>query len=94
MPDAMQVLKPMPMGEDEKAARARADMSAAAARKDPTKAPVPADAIKEAKDAEMMKRMGKAYEKPNKFAKGGSVGKASKRADGIAQRGKTKGRML
>jgi hypothetical protein len=29
-----------------------------------------------------------------KFAKGGKVNSASKRADGIAQRGKTKGRML
>lgn len=28
------------------------------------------------------------------FAKGGSVGSASKRADGCAQRGKTKGRMI
>jgi hypothetical protein len=28
------------------------------------------------------------------FKKGGSVGSASKRADGIAQKGKTKGRML
>ena len=29
-----------------------------------------------------------------KMASGGSVGSASKRADGCAQRGKTKGRML
>jgi len=29
-----------------------------------------------------------------KFKKGGSVGSASKRADGIAQRGKTKGRIV
>ena len=29
-----------------------------------------------------------------KMAKGGSVGSASKRADGCAQRGKTKGRMV
>lgn len=28
------------------------------------------------------------------FAKGGSVGSASRRADGIAQRGKTKGRII
>ena len=31
---------------------------------------------------------------PKKYAKGGSVGSASKRADGIAQRGKTRGRMV
>lgn len=32
--------------------------------------------------------------KAEKKAKGGSVGSASKRADGCAQRGKTKGRMI
>ena len=32
-------------------------------------------------------------EKPVKKAKGGTVSSASKRADGIAQRGKTRGRM-
>lgn len=32
--------------------------------------------------------------KPVKKAKGGSVGSASSRADGCAQRGKTKGRMI
>ena len=31
--------------------------------------------------------------KPKKLAKGGSVGSASKRADGIAQRGKTRGKI-
>jgi hypothetical protein len=31
---------------------------------------------------------------PEKKAKGGSVGSASKRADGIATRGKTRGRMV
>jgi hypothetical protein len=30
---------------------------------------------------------------PSRMAKGGSVSSASKRADGIAQRGKTKGKM-
>jgi hypothetical protein len=30
---------------------------------------------------------------PSRMASGGSVGSASKRADGIAQRGKTKGKM-
>lgn len=45
-------------------------------------------------------RMGKAYDQaaPRSmrlgFAKGGSVGSASKRADGCAQRGKTKGRII
>lgn len=42
----------------------------------------------------------KAYEESKRrsmkrgFASGGSVGSASKRADGCAQRGKTKGRMI
>lgn len=31
---------------------------------------------------------------PPKMAKGGKVGSASKRADGIAERGKTKGRII
>ena len=34
------------------------------------------------------------YVGPNEFKKGGKVATASRRADGIAQRGKTKGRML
>lgn len=33
-------------------------------------------------------------DKTKKYAKGGSVGSASKRADGCAQRGKTRGRMV
>ena len=33
------------------------------------------------------------YVGPNEFKKGGNVSSASKRSDGIAQRGKTKGRM-
>ena len=35
-----------------------------------------------------------ASKKLPKMAKGGSVGSASKRADGIAQRGKTRGKMV
>ena len=38
------------------------------------------------------KKGGKA--KPKKMAKGGKVSSASRRADGIAQKGKTKGRMV
>jgi len=36
----------------------------------------------------------KSATEPVRRAKGGSVGSASKRADGCAQRGKTKGRMV
>jgi hypothetical protein len=39
--------------------------------------------------------MNKAGQKiPKKFAKGGSVGSASKRADGCAVKGKTKGKFV
>ena len=38
-----------------------------------------------------MKKAGKA---PKKMAKGGSVSSASKRADGCATKGKTKGRII
>ena len=54
--------------------------------------------VQDAKDAAMQDAAGAAYDKampsPERYAKGGSVGSASKRADGIAQRGKTKGRMI
>ena len=50
--------------------------------------------LQDANDAKLRKFEDKAFEdskKPPKFAKGGS---ASARADGCAQRGKTKGRMV
>ena len=45
------------------------------------------------REAEDTEATAKAYERSRTtpFAKGGKVGSASKRADGIAQRGKTKG---
>lgn len=52
------------------------------------------------KESKTQSRTNKAYDEaaPRSmrlgFASGGSVGSASKRADGCAQRGKTKGRML
>ena len=52
------------------------------------------------KESKTQSRMNKAYDEaaPRSmrlgFASGGSVGSASKRADGCAQRGKTKGRMV
>lgn len=60
-------------------------------------------AKQEAADAKMREKAGKAYEDSLtstktapaiKKAKGGSVGSASKRADGCAQRGKTRGKMI
>lgn len=47
--------------------------------------------LMEAREAEATR---KAYDKAMGMKRGGSVGSASKRADGCAQRGKTKGRML
>ena len=51
--------------------------------------------MQEAKDAKMQAKKDKAYNAaktyPDDFAKGGKVSNASSRADGIAQRGKTKG---
>ena len=54
--------------------------------------------IKEARDQSMQDAAGAAYDQampsPERYAKGGSVGSASKRADGCAQRGKTRGKMV
>jgi hypothetical protein len=52
---------------------------------------------REAKDERMIEKARKVKEKIKSvlpFKKGGSVSSASKRADGCAQRGKTKGRMI
>ena len=53
---------------------------------------------RQVEDEKMMRDMERAYEEaPSRsmgLAKGGSVGSASKRADGCAQRGKTKGRFV
>lgn len=73
--------------------RALTSTEAAPAPKAPasgSKRPAWADqAAQEAKDAEARKKItGMGY------AKGGKVGSASLRADGIAQRGKTRGTML
>jgi|688.fasta_scaffold311781_2 type IV secretory pathway VirB10-like protein len=52
------------------------------------------------KDERMMRRMGEEYDKSaprsmkRGLAKGGAVSSASSRADGCAQRGKTKGRFV
>jgi hypothetical protein len=51
-----------------------------------------AKAIKSGKISPMQYAKGEKSEP--KMAKGGKVGSASKRADGIAQRGKTKGKLL
>ena len=77
----------------EKARKARMDMGL-------TPSPdVEGRAMDEVKRERMRERMGEAYEEApmrsmGTYAKGGSVSSASKRADGCAERGKTKGRMI
>lgn len=53
------------------------------------RSPMVEEAIQEAEDAKMRKRISDMG-----YAKGGKVSSASKRADGCAERGKTKGRMI
>ena len=52
--------------------------------------------MQDARDQAMQPKMDAAYEgaRTTPFKNGGSVGSASKRADGCAERGKTKGRMI
>ena len=54
------------------------------------------DAKQEARDRENQPKVDRAYERSRTtpFKSGGNVSSASKRADGIAQRGKTKGTMV
>lgn len=53
------------------------------------------DAIQEAKDKQLRERMEEGYEGAVKKKKGGKVkSSASKRADGIAKKGKTRGKMV
>lgn len=55
----------------------------------PVRAAAVQEAIQEMQDAKARKKIaGMGY------AKGGAVGSASRRADGIAQRGKTRGKMI
>ena len=55
----------------------------------PKRPPMVEEAIQEMKDAKDRKKIADMG-----YKAGGSVGSASKRADGCAQRGKTKGRMI
>lgn len=52
--------------------------------------------MQDARDQAMQPKVDAAYEgaRTTPFKKGGSVGSASKRADGCAERGKTKGRLV
>jgi hypothetical protein len=54
--------------------------------------------MQDARDQAMQPKLDAAYDKampsPERYAKGGSVGSASSRADGCAVKGKTKGKMV
>jgi hypothetical protein len=63
--------------------------------------PTPEEEMKmrrQVEDEKMLREMDKSYQDASRrsmrLAKGGSVSSASKRADGIAQRGKTRGKYL
>ena len=58
-----------------------------------TKSGIALDAENIKKDQQLKKEY-EAYEKSKGMKKGGSVSSASKRADGIAQRGKTRGKIV
>jgi hypothetical protein len=100
--DPMEAATPPEMGEDEVEARRPRIRPA------PSMTPSPANQRRMAeqlRDQQMMEDMDRASEtsrrssmgtlKPGKaYAKGGSVSSASKRADGCAQRGKTRGKFV
>ena len=78
---------------------------AAAAKKSASKAPpknpddIPPRNLQEAKDEVIRRKEDKAIQDVKKrmgegFKKGGKVGSASKRADGIAKKGKTRGKFV
>jgi hypothetical protein len=72
------------MGTEEQNAKAKKEMAEQDAKSPDTT---------QAKVNRMVEKI-KPTKEPVKKAKGGMVGSASKRADGCAQRGKTRGRMV
>jgi hypothetical protein len=81
--------KPSPLPKEELQRRVAERSAKVAAEKE-------AAAVREVKDAEMDKKMQEASKKFSRrnFAKGGSVSSASKRADGCATKGKTRGKFV
>ena len=82
------------MTEDDK----KAEKYRKEAKSGGTDAPVPASVVQEAEDKKMQDKAKQApttkTEMGKPFAKGGKVSSASARADGIAQRGKTRGTIV
>ena len=89
-----EAVTPPDMGEDEKAAREVKPVPP----EPTTPSPEAQKKLEEMdRDRRERKKMDRAYERSRSnpdFAKGGKVSSASKRADGCAMRGKTKGRMV
>ena len=86
---ATMMSKKVPMKSSSKGGMPPAMMAAMMARKRPPMGEAPPDSMGMKKGGMAMKKGGMA-----KYAAGGSVGSASRRADGIAQRGKTKAKMV
>jgi hypothetical protein len=86
---ATMMSKKGPMKSSSKGGMPPAMMAAMMARKRPPMGETPPDSMGMKKGGMAMKKGGMA-----KYAAGGSVGSASRRADGIAQRGKTKTKMV
>ena len=85
------------MGKSEAGAgRGKVNPKTVAEMEDEKRSPAEREARQMMKDRANAKAAEAAYNKamPSPYAKGGSVGSASKRADGCATKGKTKGTMI
>ena len=85
------------MGKSEAGAgRGKVNPKTVAEMEDEKRSPAEREARQMMKDRANAKAAEAAYNKamPSPYAKGGSVGSASKRADGCATKGKTKGTMV
>lgn len=85
------------MGKSEAGAgRGKVNPKTVAEMEDEKRSPAEREARQMMKDRAEAKAAEAAYNKamPSPYAKGGKVGSASKRADGIATKGKTKGTMV
>ena len=73
---------------------AAAEMKRESRDREESMTPGQKQSMQEAKDAEMQPKIRKAYEDSKNYKSGGKVSSASKRADGIATKGKTRGTMI
>lgn len=86
-------MQPMPPARDMKPRRPAAPRREVVSPEEQAKR---AAMLQEVQDEKAGRAAGEAYDKamPAPFKKGGSVGSASKRADGIATQGKTRGKVI